>query len=179
MPLALPRSLAFQDDIISTLDPIRTHALSIFATGGLGTGNGVYSTANLAMYFPLWLSEPTTVVQAYLQMGSVASGNFDLGIYDASFVRQVSTGSTASTVTNGTQVVDITDTTLDRGYYWLAIACDNTTISLRRVVPGSNYTRLLGFMMQTSAFPLPATATPAATNQATMAMFGFTKRATL
>jgi len=178
MPLALPRSLAFQDDIISTMDISRTQVVSLFATGGYGTAAATYSTANLAMYFPLWLSEATVVRNAYLQIAT-PSGNFDLGIYDASFARMVSTGSTAATVTGGTQIVDITDTTLDRGYYWLAIACNNTTISIRRTVPGSPYTRLLGFMMQTSAFPLPATATPVATNQATMGMFGFATRATV
>lgn len=157
---------------------VRTHGATVGTLGGYAGVTAAWASANAAYYFPMWLSEPTTITQAFFETGT-ASGNVDLGIYDATFVRKVSSGSTAASVTNGTQVINLTDTLLDRGYYWMAMAADNTTLTVRRVSVGLGYVRLLGFFQQASAFALPATATPAAIATTSMPIFGFTTRATL
>lgn len=175
MPYTRAASLAYDDEIISTSDALRTNALALHTITGFAPANGVYSTINFAMYFPFWVGATTNVAQFYAEVVT-ASGNIDMGIYDTSFNRLVSTGSTVSAAP--LTVVDVADYILQRGNYYLAFAADNTTISLRRLVVGAGYSRCFGFLMQTSAFPLPATATPVATNQATMPMFGFTTRST-
>jgi len=57
---------------------------------------------------------------------STQSGNCDVGIYDELGNRLVSSGSTAVGVA-GIQVIDIADTALTPGVYFLAMNVDNTT----------------------------------------------------
>lgn len=175
MPYTPAASIAFDDEIVSTADAFRTNALAVHTLAGFAPANGAFSTTNLALYFPFWVGAPTTVAQLFAEVAT-ASGNIDIGIYDTSFAKLVSSGSTAAAAPM--TIIDVADYVLQRGNYYMAFAADNTTISLRRLAVGAAYTRCFGFLMQTSAFPLPATATPVATNQATMPMFGFVTRST-
>jgi hypothetical protein len=93
-----------------------------------------------------------------------ASYNIDCGIYaDAGRkpgARLVSTGSTAQGTASQVQFVDVTDTTLAPGLYWLALACSSSSATFFRTSLGAAANALHMFQ-QTSALALPATATPA------------------
>lgn len=124
------------------------------------TASAVYSLANLAIYIPFTLESDATVTKLWWNNGTVVSGNVDAGIYDENGNAMVTKGSTAQSGTSVPQVVDVTDTLLPRGYYYFAIACDNTTATFSRYSPTTNFQQMMGVLEQTSAFALP---TPTAT----------------
>jgi predicted phage gp36 major capsid-like protein len=91
--------------------------------GGVAT----WPSANLAIYVPVMVVEPVTVVQLACVVGTTAAGNIDLGIYDDAGNRLVSSGSTAIGGTGTIQNVDVTDTPLLPGVHYFAMNCSTTT----------------------------------------------------
>ncbi len=144
---------------------------NLYTTPGLrSTATSVWPAANDALFIPFEVSVPITVVQIHLAIFT-SSGNIDVGIYDSSGNRLVSAGSTV-TAAVGEQIFNITDTLLQRGRYYAAIAIDNGTAA----VPAYNAltTSLLavyGLRKQATAFPLPATATFASPTAFYLPMF--------
>lgn len=91
---------------------------------------------------------------------AVQSGNLDVGIYDiVGPNRLVSKGSTAVAAA-GVQVVDITNTTLTPGAYFLAMCVDNTTASFNTYVLTALLYQAAGVQQQAvGAVTLPDPAT--------------------
>lgn len=106
------------------------------------------------------LSYPGVVDQLGVCNGSAAGGNFDVGIYDESFARLVSTGSTAGSGNNLWQWVNVADTSLlaDK-IYWLFVVRDNTTANRSRQLGDAASAQLSNMCgaggSTTDAFPLP------------------------
>jgi hypothetical protein len=100
--------------------------------GGLGSFNtaAVWPAANRAIYESFSVETTITVTGMMLNV-SVQSGNLDVGIYDINAARLVSKGSTAVAVA-GPQLVDITDTELTPGVYFMAMCVDNVVASFNR-----------------------------------------------
>ena len=118
------------------------------------TINLVIPSVERAYFMPFTVRRAVTVTQALLYTG-VASGHFDIGIYDDSAVRLTSTGSTVSTVTADVQTTNLSSalTLLPGVRYWAAVVADNNTITFERAganTLSANYAR-----HNTSAFPLP------------------------
>ena len=114
-------------------------------------------TANLALYIPFSLDRLVTAY-AFMTTAVTATGNIDFGIYNLSGDRIVSTGSVTNVA--ATTRYDITDTVLSPGTYYMAFSCSNNTDTFYR--DNSHPYPLLaaaGVKQQTSAFPLPETAT--------------------
>lgn len=131
-------------------------------------GSAAWPAANRAIYIPFKVSEPILVKRLFVYNGATASGNADIGIYSSRAadrlpdVRLVSAGSTAQAGTSDLQVFDVTDTWLGPGLFYWAFALDNTTGTVTRLnFGGTREGQLSGCMMQSSALPLPAAATPA------------------
>lgn len=118
-----------------------------------------WSAANRAYYVPFSVFSPLTVVKMFVVNGGTASGNIDVGIYDAGGARLVSSGSTAQAGTSAVQEFNVTDTILNPGLYYLACAMDNTTGTVEVWNPSAGIMRAFGVCEQASAFALPATAT--------------------
>jgi len=90
--------------------------------------------------------------------GATASGNFDTGLYDSQGNRLVSSGATAKG-NAAAQILDVTDTRIGAGLYYLALAADGTN-NYQMMSPGSlQLSKLVGAVQMASAYPLPATAT--------------------
>jgi hypothetical protein len=127
---------------------------------GVSPAAAVWPAANRALYIPCVLEVPATVYKMSFVV-SVQSGNYDIGIYDANWNRIVSKGSTAVPVA-GIAMVDIADTALMPGVYFLALNIDNITASVIRVGPGLQTCQALGVQQQAvGAVTLPNPATPA------------------
>lgn len=137
----------------------------------LGFASGAWPSANRAYYVPFSLRANTLVLKMFVANGSTASGNFDVGIYDTTGTKIVSSGSTAQSGTSTLQVVDITDTLLGPGKYYMALAMDGTTGTAQKftMVAQNN----IGTYLQATAFALPATATLGNNNTTYLPMFGF------
>lgn len=121
-----------------------------------------YPTSNLAIYTPFYLRGPILVTKLYALNGATASNNIDLGIYDEYGTRIVSTGSTARSGANVVQSIDITDTLIGPGRFYMALAQNGTTgtfAAINATTPGPARAKICGIYQQTTAFPLPANAT--------------------
>ncbi len=120
-----------------------------------------HPTANLALFIPFVMYEPGVVKRLLITNGATVTGNIDAGIYSADGTRLVSMGSTAMSGASAVQAMDITDTLLGRGLFYLAFASDSGTASFF----GWNlpsHPEGTGIYQMASAFALPATATFAA-----------------
>ena len=138
------------------------HAYQNILVGLNDPGNYInrpWPVANLAMYFPFTVQEDKTFKRILVRIASISSGNLDVGVYDAAGSRKVSIGTTAVAAANTSQILDITDTQLIAGDYYLAMACDNTTVDFPSYSLPSQPNMLYGIKEETSAFVLPATAT--------------------
>lgn len=141
--------------------------------------SSAYQLANRAILVPFVLMEEVTVVKLFVFNGGTVSGNVDVGIYDASYNRLVSAGSTAQTGTGRIQEFDVGDTTIGPGQFYMAMAPDNTNGHYIRwpldvSVDGGE---MLGLLEDESAFPLPDPLVPIAFDNSTiLPIFGLSLR---
>lgn len=134
----------------------------LMALAGVATTVGGSQTANLATLFPFLLPGDRTITKMAVFNSTAVSGNFDVGIYDEQFNRVVSSGSTAQTGTTAIQVVDIADTFMKAGTYYLAFVADNITGLYNRTTGiSAPILRTVGVVQMATAFVLPTTITPA------------------
>lgn len=156
----------------ATITPYSLESMFI----GLATpGSAIWPAANRAYFVPFKIYTPVTMVKMFVMNGVAVSGNFDIGIYDEAFTRLVSSGSTAQSGTTTLQVVDITDTLLGVGLFYMALVFDNNTAQVnRRNGPGFASLKGFGQFQQSTAFPLPTPATPASLTTSFLPLFGCT-----
>jgi len=129
--------------------------------GGMGftPGSSAWPTSNKAIFIQFPVYYPVTVYKMFVENGTSVSGNIDVGIYDRGGARIVSKGSTAQSGTSAIQEFNITDTVLNPGLYYLAVAMDNTTGHLQRWGSNSVINRGMACMEATSSFALPSSVT--------------------
>lgn len=138
-----------------------------------------WPAANRAIYIPFVLAESVTVVKLFWVNGATVSGNVDVGIYGGvSQTRLVSSGTTAQAGVNDVQSVDVTDTAMGPGQFYLALVCDNTTATFQRWPTATLNLKVAGAAQQASAFVLPTSAVLAATTAAYLPVFGLSLRTT-
>lgn len=108
----------------------------ILSSGGVAlkdTTSAVWPAASGAFLVPFVLSVPFTVVKMFTYNGAVVNDNLDVGIYfneggSSTLLRRiVSKGSTAQAGTNQIQELDIVDTQLAPGMYYMVLAAVNNT----------------------------------------------------
>lgn len=123
-----------------------------------GAAAGAWPTANKAIYVPFVVRSPFVAMKIFTEIGT-ASGNIDVGIYDNQKNQLVSGGGVAQAGSSAIQTFDITDTTLNTGVYYMAMAADNNTGTIFRTALSSLiWAGAAGLLMQTSAYPLPSPA---------------------
>jgi hypothetical protein len=128
--------------------------------GSFSTVSGrIWPVASKAIFLPVTIDYPITILSLSFLTGANITANLDLGIYDFAGNRIVSSGSVTQPVASTIQVVDIVDTLLNPGYYFLASVFDN--IVSNPTAYGASATSLahFGVCEMASAFPLPTTAT--------------------
>lgn len=150
---------------------------------GMGAALNVlaWPTANKAFYMPVSVYEPFLVAKMFVINGGTVSGNIDVGIYDRGGAKIVSSGSVAQAGASAIQEFDVVDTLLNPGLYYLACAMDNATGQLEVWnVTGGTIGRSLGLAEETTAFPLPSSATMAAlTGTLRFPLVGATQRSVI
>lgn len=123
----------------------------------VSTTGAVWPVASKALFCAFAVEFPVLAQKMAVQVTTQA-GNIDMGIYDEKGNRIVSKGTTA-TAAAGLQVLDITDTLLLPGTYYMAMACDSATAAFARLNPTTALSRIMGLQEMATAFVLPATAT--------------------
>ena len=120
---------------LPALSEILTLASPCFSMGEvLRTSNAqvtsqAWYAANRPAAFPFVLNEGMTVYKLGWLNGSSAAANVDIGIYDSAWNRKVSAGSTAQSGGNQIQEVDVADTYLPRGSYYVAMVVSDATVN--------------------------------------------------
>ena len=125
-----------------------------------------WPTANKAFFRRIFLPFDVVVSKIFWINGTAVAGNVDAGIFeDVSYIKIASTGSTAQATANSVQSVTLTNSVkLKAGSYLLGVSTDTTTNCRIGYFSTFNtpFSSILGCYEETTAFPLPATATPVA-----------------
>ena len=118
-----------------------------------------WPSANLAIYIPIRVPVRCVARSLWYASGSTSNGNVDMGLYDAAGDAIIS--ATGASKANGgeVQIFDVTDTTVGPGRYYLALVSDSGTSTFYRIAPAAPLCAAWGVLTETSAYPLPATAT--------------------
>jgi hypothetical protein len=143
-------------------------------------GSATWPADDLALYVPFSLNRPMLAVKVWWFNGATLGADADVGIYSFDGTRLVSAGATAQSGTNQIQIVDITDTRLGAGDFFMGLSLSVATATvLRSTVTGAYLLRALGMFEEAGANPLPATATFATLTQAYIPFFGISGVVTL
>jgi hypothetical protein len=143
--------------------------------------SAVWVSANRALFVPFAIAEPMLAEKMFWANGTVVgTDSIDVGIYttEATPVRLVSGGGTLSAGISTVQEVNITDTVLLPGAYYMAMVCNSaTTATFLRWAPGHlGMCRLAGMAEMAAAYVLPSTATLAAISTLYVPFFGVAGR---
>jgi hypothetical protein len=146
--------------------------LNSFNTGAVNArASAVWNAVSKIMFMPVPCPGPFTVMKFACENGAAVSGNLDMGLYTPEGQLIVSTGSTAQSGTSGWQVIDVTDTAVPPGWYYLAMVLDNVTGTNDRLGSLAALKRMYGCREQLSTFPLPTSATFAVVTDAYIPSF--------
>src|SRR3990167_5092199 len=151
--------------IISTLSP---EGLGLECRAMAQTlGSTSWPTASMGIFVPMKILEPVTVVQLFIETGTSAAGNVDVGIYDKGGSQITNFGSTQVASATSFMLFNINDVTLNPGLYYFAMSMTDTNANTHvGFAPAAGLCRALGVVAQAAAVPLPSTATFAATSEA-------------
>lgn len=139
--------------------------------------SATYPAANRALACPFAIAAPFLVRKVFWWNGTTATtDSIDVGVYDEAGARLVSGGGTAVSGAASTQEVDVTDTLLEPGRYWLAYAQNGTTATPQMTTAGLVHLRAMGCAQMASAYVLPATFVPAAVAAANFPIMGIASR---
>ena len=129
--------------------------VSFFGMTGNGSSGGCIAN-NDAFYMPIDVMGDMTITKIafYIQ---TSSGNIDVGLYNSSGTKLVSSGSTSSPGT-GVQTITVASTDISAGQHYLALAVDNTTFKWGQTT-GADTMATHMMQRETSDFPLPSSFT--------------------
>lgn len=162
--------------VISTASP-ESIGRELSATGiAVASASGVGSRA---YFVPVTIYRPLIIVKMFIENGATVAGNVDLGIYDFGGKRIVSSGSLLQSGTSVIQEFNIADTTLNPGYYYMAMSLASGSATTTRWANSTAYNRMLGCGEQTGSFPLPATAVLSPLSSATIPAIYMTQSTTI
>lgn len=165
--LAVPLS---QFSPASTIVPFKAR----LNLGSLDNSSSGTVSQNRACFYPFAVGDPILVSSAWWRNGTgTINGSVECGIYTEQGRRLVTTGSVTQVTSNVIQSASLSSPLhLTFGVYYAAFASNSATGTFFRWTVSENF-RMLGWTVQASAFPLPATATFAAANSLGFPVFGF------
>lgn len=124
--------------------------------GSAGVTSTTWPALNRAQFVPFLVLAPFTVRQVFWVNGATVNGNVDLGVYrENGGSPLVSAGSTVQSGVSVIQSVDVTDTLLAPGAYYMALTSSSGTATfLARSANIDTITRrALGMLAQSSFGP--------------------------
>jgi len=152
--------------------------ISTYAILASGPSSASFEYPNRAAYFPILVPCMSVIRRFWWVNGTTVNASYviDAGLYaDAGYKpgsRLISTGNTAQGTASQVQFVDVTDTTIGPGRYWLALASSSNVATFFRGTTNGASDGSYRFQ-QDDARPLPATATPVASSTGRLYLFGF------
>lgn len=137
--------------------------------------------SQVAQFFPWTIEAAIKIVKGIVMNGASVNGNLDVAVYDHEFNRVVSMGATTQAGTNAVQELDITDTVLLPGRYWMAFLCTGSGTVFARSAADEISLGAFAILEQTAQTALPSTATAVKSTAATplIPVFGFSTETTI
>lgn len=158
--------MAITFPVIGPVAPVMISTLSKHCLGremaarGIAAPTSASTGATFLMLTPFTNPEPALITKVWWYNGVTVAGNVDCGVFDENGVKLVSAGSTVMAGASAIQNVDVTDTYIGRGRFYLALATNNTTATFFYSALGTAaLARAVGVASATVVFPLPATLT--------------------
>lgn len=153
--------------IANTIHPMSPYSIHAAMLGFGSSSLSVFAatawpSANLAIFVPFSVPTWMPVHSFFVNQGTTVSGNLDIGVYTLNGNRLASIGGIAAsgTSTTGQFYTLPNPITLRYGTYYMAIVCDNTTITPEAQQMGSPiFNSACGMLQQSNAYPLPQLAT--------------------
>lgn len=156
----------FPREVDSVIYPAAANAVGPAMSNMAALGapaSAAWPTAAKAIYIPFALDRPVTIFRVGWHNGAAAqAGTREVGCYTSAGVKLISGSATAVTV-SVCQFVDVTDTVIGPGQYYLAMM-DTGTATLFAWAPTAPLMAGMGIYTQTAANPLPSPATFAIDN---------------
>lgn len=174
-----PKVIEFDNHIIT---PLSFTSIGEVFWGSRNTivGSVAWPTANLAIYIPFYIYTPRIITTISWINITAGTDSVDVGIYGQDGSKLVSSGSVLTSGSSAVQTADITDTTLNPGFYYMAMAVNGTTATFR--FPSSitaPQAEAFGIYEQTSAFNLPSTATFAVSSRTILPIIALSTHTTV
>jgi hypothetical protein len=141
-------------------------------TAQTATTSATWPAANRILYIPVVVEEGASIFQFWTYNGSTAAGSIDVGIFNSSLAKVISSGAVSQSGTSTLQLFDVADTPITPGLYYLGLSeTDNTSTFLRS---SANFVALAaeGVLQEGGSGTLPATATPVAPASSYLPLFG-------
>lgn len=137
-------------------------------------GGASWPLGNLAVYIPIHMPSRFTVSR-FMVCSANTTGNVDVGLYDQSGNRLISTGTVAKNSAT-LMYFGVTDRSFSAGHYYLGLVC-STGGSIYRVAFDDQYeARMCGLLQEAlGSTVLPATMTPVSFTSVACWCFGFTQ----
>jgi hypothetical protein len=147
-----------RERIIHTGSP--EFGLASFGVWAGPSANVTWPSANKPIAVPFRVFKGMTVYQlGWINGSGTMTDSIDIGIYDASWNRKVSGGGTARSGASAIQWVDVTDTFLRAGKYYVVQAGNGVTANQAQAVASAQTTATLQtlqcFDSATNAYVLP------------------------
>lgn len=141
--------------------------------GQAAIASGTLTISNNDAHFVPVIFPCDATLYALRFIGANTTGNYDLGLYDRDLNLLASTGSTAMSA--AFQTLTLADLRVSGGkLYYMALALSSTAGSIWRPDFGAAaFAKGIGFGTQSSALPLPSTATPSAFGVNVVPFFNF------
>lgn len=103
--------------------------------GASGPSSAAWPAANLAIYVPIYVEQPTLVMQLRWLNGGTVTGSttLDAAVYNEDGTqRLIHGGGVTQSGTNVYQAFNVTDTLLLPGRYWFGMVLSNNTSTISR-----------------------------------------------
>ncbi len=176
MELAFPPSYR-QNDVLISSQSWCACGEDVVGMGGAANASTAWPTANLAIYVPFEIAHEFLIQVLYwVNGGTVGTDSVDVAVYTEAGVRVINGGGTLSAGASIVQQVDVADTLIQPGRYWMGMACSGTTATFLASAPAAAILRAAGVTQQATAYTLPDPMVPAAMASAYFPMFGLATR---
>lgn len=151
--------------------------LSFVCSFMVGSPASAGTVTGRVWYYPIFVPAVCIIRRVWWINGSTVSASYNIavGIYeDAGYIPGrliVGSASTAQGTATNVQFVDVTDTTLGPGRYWIAVYSSNSSATLFRLSQTSDEDQL--YQLYEATASLPATATPVTSGNVSLYLCGF------
>jgi hypothetical protein len=144
---------------IFSLESLGVGLLTVASCNINSLADSTAGLSNITRYIPFYLSQSILVAKMFVYNGTVVDGNIDLGIYDMSGRKLMSTGSVVQSGSSVLQVLDITGPRIGPGNFYMALGNSSNTAKFYHISMSSEQNNWLLGVLDEQTFPLPDQAT--------------------